>query len=269
MRKFRRTEKLVKVNCAHCNIEFNKAIRFIKTKSEKHFCCREHFVGYKIANPKICSVEGCNEKRVGDGLCSSHFEKQPKRKEKNKKLSLKRYERVKQKREEDPEFDISYREQKREEKKASGKKYRDENREELKRKAREDRKRPKRRYDQLVSQCKVRHIDCNISFEEWSSIIYPGVLCYYGCGNPVAETGSGLDRLNCDVGYTKENCVPCCKFCNILKGTLLSEEEQKAVVETLKNLRKVDNIWENSKYLGQTDRPGKRAYKQYSIIDEK
>ncbi|KKM91273.1 hypothetical protein LCGC14_1230250, partial [marine sediment metagenome] len=29
---------------------------------------------------------------------------------------------------------------------------------------------------------------------------------------------NGIDRVDNSVGYTKDNCVPCCKFCNRAKG---------------------------------------------------
>jgi len=40
--------------------------------------------------------------------------------------------------------------------------------------------------------------------------------CTY-CGKPGPN---GIDRLDCDKGYEKENCVPCCKHCNYVKGNL-------------------------------------------------
>ena len=40
--------------------------------------------------------------------------------------------------------------------------------------------------------------------------------CHY-CG--VAGT-SGIDRIDCTKGYEKNNCVPCCKHCNYVKGNL-------------------------------------------------
>ena len=40
--------------------------------------------------------------------------------------------------------------------------------------------------------------------------------------NPRSKRGqyiyNGIDRLDSKVGYKKENCVPCCKTCNMLKG---------------------------------------------------
>lgn len=35
---------------------------------------------------------------------------------------------------------------------------------------------------------------------------------------------NGIDRRNNSKGYTKENSVPCCKQCNIAKGTLTLDE---------------------------------------------
>lgn len=31
---------------------------------------------------------------------------------------------------------------------------------------------------------------------------------------------NGIDRINSEIGYTKENCVPCCGTCNMMKYTL-------------------------------------------------
>jgi hypothetical protein len=35
---------------------------------------------------------------------------------------------------------------------------------------------------------------------------------------------NGVDRLNNTQGYSADNCVSCCKFCNIAKGTRTKEE---------------------------------------------
>ena len=32
---------------------------------------------------------------------------------------------------------------------------------------------------------------------------------------------NGIDRLDSAFGYTLENCVPCCKYCNTAKNTML------------------------------------------------
>ena len=40
--------------------------------------------------------------------------------------------------------------------------------------------------------------------------------CYY-CGK---EGPNGIDRVDNTRGYKKDNCVPCCKHCNYVKGDL-------------------------------------------------
>lgn len=35
---------------------------------------------------------------------------------------------------------------------------------------------------------------------------------------------TGIDRYDNSKGYTKENCVPCCKTCNMMKGTMTAIE---------------------------------------------
>ena len=34
------------------------------------------------------------------------------------------------------------------------------------------------------------------------------------------EGANGIDRVNNSIGYTLDNCVPCCKHCNYVKGNL-------------------------------------------------
>jgi len=35
---------------------------------------------------------------------------------------------------------------------------------------------------------------------------------------------NGIDRINSDIGYTKENSVSCCKYCNVAKNTMTIDE---------------------------------------------
>lgn len=33
-------------------------------------------------------------------------------------------------------------------------------------------------------------------------------------------TYNGIDRVNNDIGYIKNNCIPCCKICNRAKNSM-------------------------------------------------
>lgn len=60
---------------------------------------------------------------------------------------------------------------------------------------------------------------------------------YYALG---VDTGSyiynGIDRINSNLGYVKDNCVTCCKTCNFMKQETGIEQFLKDV-ETIYNFR--------------------------------
>lgn len=63
--------------------------------------------------------------------------------------------------------------------------------------------------------------------------------CYY-CGSPSSGLGIGLDRINNDksIGYQIDNVLPCCKFCNKVRNSILTVEETKAAIDAVMKLRK-------------------------------
>ena len=50
---------------------------------------------------------------------------------------------------------------------------------------------------------------------------------------------NGIDRVDSSVAYTKENCVPCCKFCNTAKNTLTKDE----FFNLVKRIAEHNNLW--------------------------
>jgi hypothetical protein len=67
-------------------------------------------------------------------------------------------------------------------------------------------------------QCaKIRNIGFEITKQQFETIVL--MPCYY-CGSYNKEEVVGIDRLNSSKNYTIDNCVPCCKTCNFMKGTL-------------------------------------------------
>lgn len=83
----------------------------------------------------------------------------------------------------------------------------------------------------------------NLSFEEFLEFTKQK-NCHY-CNSEihwVKHTGSGqhkynLDRKDSSLGYSKENCVVCCKRCNYMKGSEFSHDEFIQVVELIDRLR--------------------------------
>lgn len=60
--------------------------------------------------------------------------------------------------------------------------------------------------------------------------------CFF-CGQAPQESKSwGIDRLNNGIGYHYDNCVPCCKICNIAKSTLGFEEFVSHVARITANI---------------------------------
>jgi hypothetical protein len=66
--------------------------------------------------------------------------------------------------------------------------------------------------------------------------------CHY-CGSMAFEgiALNGIDRKNNNIGYTKDNCVPCCTMCNMMKGYKLDDVQFINVCEhILTNLGLID-----------------------------
>ena len=76
-----------------------------------------------------------------------------------------------------------------------------------------------------------------ISEEEFNRL--SSMSCHY-CG---VEWPNGIDRINSSIGYVKENCVPCCKHCNYVKGNL-SMEDFKTWTKRFVIYQKKHKIWE-------------------------
>ena len=105
---------------------------------------------------------------------------------------------------------------------AYSKRSRIENREAYNASRKAQRRIPKYRFGILRNNAKSRSIELRMTFEEWQSLIAAD-RCFY-CGGPLPEAGGALDRLDNRLGYTKDNCVPCCgaglNDCNGKKGAL-------------------------------------------------
>jgi hypothetical protein len=100
------------------------------------------------------------------------------------------------------------------------------------------------RYKDMVKKAQNRGVAVEIKKVEYESLI-SGKMCYY-CEGPLNPRGSGLDRLDSQLGYEIGNVVPCCSYCNNLKGAYLTPEETLKVISTLKKVRRLKkNVWKN------------------------
>lgn len=90
-------------------------------------------------------------------------------------------------------------------------------------------------------QARKRALEFELTQEEYIGLAESP--CVY-CGESYRSVGTGLDRVNNDVGYVLQNVMPCCPQCNKLRGDRLSPEETKILVELLQELRNKKRIWE-------------------------
>lgn len=82
------------------------------------------------------------------------------------------------------------------------------------------------------NNAKQRNIEWDLSEEEFKNIITQSCI-YCGEAPNITKTSSyrdkyekitGIDRVDTAKGYFKENCVPCCKMCNIMKNKFSKED---------------------------------------------
>lgn len=101
-----------------------------------------------------------------------------------------------------------------------------------------------RLYHRLENQCKHKHIEFKLSYEDFISFT-KFKKCSY-CGGKITWIKYGkkairynLDRKDNTVGYLKDNCTPCCWACNDLKGNRLTYEEMEILSGGLNLIRKL------------------------------
>lgn len=93
------------------------------------------------------------------------------------------------------------------------------------------------RFNSARTGAKARKISWDISFEEYCDLISDECFYCKGCFGNSKNAGSGLDRVDNNIGYTYDNLVPCCKICNKLKNDFLSIEETLVAVDAIIKLR--------------------------------
>ena len=107
---------------------------------------------------------------------------------------------------------------------------------------------------------KARNHEYDLTQDQFESLITQN--CYY-CGAPprpasesaIKDRGNprqptfyynGIDRINSELGYTIENCVPCCPTCNYMKRTLQQDDFYKQIIKIYQNLNLGSTTIENT-----------------------
>jgi hypothetical protein len=73
-----------------------------------------------------------------------------------------------------------------------------------------------------INSARRRGIEFNLTYEECDQLF--NNPCYY-CGSKTERLYlNGIDRKDNTKNYTVDNCVSCCKSCNMAKGTMTVEE---------------------------------------------
>ena len=88
------------------------------------------------------------------------------------------------------------------------------------------------RYSRYIKGARERNRVFNLTKEQFDEITKK--VCHY-CNN---SEKIGIDRVNNDNGYVIENCIPCCKECNFLKGTRTYSEFTELCIRIADNLKR-------------------------------
>jgi 5-methylcytosine-specific restriction endonuclease McrA len=102
-------------------------------------------------------------------------------------------------------------------------------------------------YIRLIRSARVRDITVQLTYEQFVEFTSER-SCHY-CKDSIEWfryslfKGNGqyahhIDRKNNELGYSPENCVVCCSFCNRLKGDRLTYEEMLLLGPTLSIIQK-------------------------------
>jgi hypothetical protein len=91
------------------------------------------------------------------------------------------------------------------------------------------------RLSKLRNGAKKRGIHVSLSIDQYRSMV-EGASCHY-CGFPLPKLGGGLDRIDNCIGYSKDNCVPCCFVCNVARNNNFTVSEMLRIGEVIREIR--------------------------------
>jgi len=107
-------------------------------------------------------------------------------------------------------------------------------------------------YSMLCRTAKYRKMECNVKYEDILEFVKIN-KCHY-CNEPVEWKQHGisenlhsyqLDRIDNSIGYTKDNCVVCCKVCNRVKSNYFTYREMLKLGNIIKDINE-SRAYDNS-----------------------
>lgn len=69
----------------------------------------------------------------------------------------------------------------------------------------------------------------------------PSQITHYKVRGSGEYIYNGVDRIDSNIGYTIDNCVPCCKYCNFAKNEMTFEEFKSWISKIYRNF--AENGW--------------------------
>lgn len=78
-------------------------------------------------------------------------------------------------------------------------------------------RKPKGRYVAYRAEAKRKGYEFKIEFSSFDNMIHS--TCFYCGKESSSEESIGIDRVDSNIGYLIDNCVPCCSECNYSKRT--------------------------------------------------
>lgn len=105
-------------------------------------------------------------------------------------------------------------------------------------------------YGRYKKSAEKRGLSFNLTKEQFRELTNKN--CYYCGGTPNqvifkrdangVYTYNGIDRVNNEIGYEIENCVSCCKHCNIMKNSFNKDEFKNHIIKIYNHLVKDGEI---------------------------
>lgn len=108
---------------------------------------------------------------------------------------------------------------------------------------------------------KKRNLEFNLSQEEAIKMYFKN--CYYCNKISTVSHINGIDRINSDKNYDKDNCVPCCIKCNRMKSNYSVDKFLNIIKIILKNRKLIDeNVQPNEKLFKRKETNDYDKYKK-------